>query len=128
MAASLEARVPFLDREVVELLARVPADLKLQGWTTKFLLKRATRHLLPPEVRRRPKKGFGMPVARWLKGPLRPWLEDLLDPRELSRDDLFNPSEVRRLWDEHMTGRADHRKSLWTLAMFLQWRRIWLPS
>ncbi|MGI5842593.1 MAG: asparagine synthase (glutamine-hydrolyzing) [Candidatus Xenobium sp.] len=128
MAASLEARVPFLDREVVELLARVPTDLKLQGWTTKFLLKRATRHLLPAEVRRRPKKGFGMPVACWLKGPLRPWLEDLLSPRELRRDDLFEPSEVRRLWDEHMTGRADHRKSLWTLAMFLQWRRVWLPT
>jgi len=128
MAASLEARVPFLDRRVVELLARVPADLKLKGWTTKFLLKRATRHLLPAQVRRRPKKGFGMPVARWIQGPLRPWLEDLLCPRELARDDLFNPLEVRRLLNEHRAGRADHRKQLWTLAIFVQWRRAWLRT
>ncbi len=127
MAASLEARVPFLDREVVELLARVPAELKLNGWTTKYLLKRATRHLLPTQVRRKPKKGFGMPVARWLQGPLRLWLEDLLRPQDLVRDDLFSPHEVRRLVDEHMAGRADHRKLLWTLAIFLQWRRAWLP-
>ncbi len=128
MAASLEARVPFLDRRVVELLSRVPADLKLRGWTTKYLLKRATRHLLPARIRRRPKKGFGMPVARWIQGPLRPWIEDLLRPQELARDDLFSPSEVRRLLDEHLAGRADHRKALWTLAIFLQWRRTWLPT
>lgn len=125
MAVSLEARVPFLDHQVVELMARVPPELKLRGMTTKHLLKQATRHLLPADIRLRPKKGFGIPVADWLKGPLRPWLEDLVRPEEVARDGLFRPEGVRRLVDEHMAGRADHRKLLWTLAQFLQWRRAW---
>ena len=128
MAVSLEARVPFLDHRVVELLARVPPELKLRGMTTKHLLKQATRHLLPPDIRLRPKKGFGIPVAEWLKGPLRPWMEDLLRPEEVGRDDLFRPEAVRRLAGEHLAGRADHRKLLWTLLMFLQWRRAWMPA
>lgn len=124
MAVSLEARVPFLDHHVVELLARVPPELKLKGMTTKHLLKQATRKLLPADIRLRPKKGFGIPVAEWLKGPLRDWLEDLV--LDAGRDDLFRPEAVRALVRDHMEGRADHRKLLWTLAIFLQWRRAWL--
>ena len=74
---SLVGPLPSLVNNVVELVARIPPELKLRGLTTKRLLKRATREILPASVRLRPKKGFGIPVAEWLKGPLRPWLEDL---------------------------------------------------
>ncbi len=126
MACSLEARVPFLHAPLVELAARIPPDLKLRGLTGKRLLKRATRRLVPRAIRRRPKKGFGIPLGEWLKGPLRPWLLDLLG--DVGREDLFRPQAVERLVDQHMRGQADHRKLLWTLAVFLQWRRAWCPS
>ncbi len=126
MACSLEARVPFLHPPLVELTTRIPPELKLRGLTGKRLLKRATRRLLPRDIRLRPKKGFGIPLGDWLKGPLRPWLMDLLS--DVGRHDLFRPQAVERLVDEHMGGQADHRKQLWNLAVFLQWRRAWCPA
>jgi asparagine synthase (glutamine-hydrolysing) len=123
MACSLEVRAPFLDVELVELLGRVPARLKLRGLTTKHLLKRAMADLLPQGIAGRAKKGFGIPVAEWLKTDLREPVLDELSPDRLRRQGLFAPEEVGRLLAEHLAGRRDHRKQLWTLFCFQLWHR-----
>lgn len=128
MAVSLEGRVPMLDHELVEFLARVPGNLKLSGWTSKALLKRAMRSRLPHSIIDRPKKGFGIPVAEWIKGPLKTWMLDHLTHDELKKDDLFQPTGVDRLLREHFSGSKDHRKQLWTLVNFISWRRRFLEA
>jgi asparagine synthase (glutamine-hydrolysing) len=126
MASSLEVRAPFLDVELVEFLGRVPPRLKLRRFGTKHLLKRAMGELLPSGIANRPKKGFGIPVAEWLKGPLRGPLQDELSPERLRAQAIFVPGEVQRLVSEHLAGRRDHRKPLWTLFMFQLWHRRWV--
>ena len=126
MACSLEVRAPFLDVDLVEFLGRVPARLKLRGLDTKHLLKRAMADILPPGIAKRPKKGFGIPVAGWLKGSLREPLQDELSPDRIRRQGIFEPAVVERLVSEHMSGRRDHRKPLWTLFVFQLWHRRWL--
>jgi asparagine synthase (glutamine-hydrolysing) len=121
MAASLETRAPFLDHTLIEFLTKLPIDLKLRGSTGKYILKRAMRDRLPRDVIERPKKGFGMPVAKWVKGELRALVRDTFAPERLKRRGLFNPEYVQRLLDEHERGAADHRKLIWTLLMFELW-------
>jgi asparagine synthase (glutamine-hydrolysing) len=121
MAASLETRAPFLDHTLVEFLAKLPLDLKLRGFTGKYILKRAMRGRLPQQVINRPKKGFGMPVAKWVKGELRGFVRDTFSPERLRRRGLFNTDYVERLLREHERGLADHRKLIWTLLMFEMW-------
>jgi asparagine synthase (glutamine-hydrolysing) len=121
MAASLETRAPFLDHTLAEFLAQLPLHLKLRGLTGKYILKRAMRGILPEAVIRRPKKGFGMPVAKWVNGELRPLVRDTFAPERLRRRGLFNPAYVQQLLDEHESGAADHRKLIWTLLMFELW-------
>jgi asparagine synthase (glutamine-hydrolysing) len=128
MAVSLEVRSPFLDRRVVEYAASLPSDYKLRGKTTKYILKKAIDPLVPRFVTRRPKKGFGVPVAEWLKGRLRPLARDLLSPARLSRHGLFDPAYVARLQDEHERGRANHRKLLWTLLVFELWHESFVET
>jgi asparagine synthase (glutamine-hydrolysing) len=125
MAASLEVRAPFLDTAVVEFAARLPWQLKLSFTKTKVVLKRALAGLVPEEILARPKKGFGIPVAAWIRGPLRPLFEDLFSEGSLSQSGLFDPKEGRRLLDVHLRGEQDLRKPLWTLGMFLLWQRKW---
>jgi asparagine synthase (glutamine-hydrolysing) len=125
MAASLELRAPFLDKRVVEFAARLPPHTKLSLSRTKVVLKRAALGLIPEEILGRAKKGFGIPVAAWIRGPLRPLFEDLLGENNLKLSGLFDPPKVRALLDTHLAGRADLRKPLWTLAMLLLWQRRW---
>src|SRR5687768_6139022 len=101
MAVSLEVRAPFLDPRVAEYAASLPSSYKLRGRTTKYILKRAVKDYLPPSVIRRRKKGFGVPVAEWLKENLRPLARDLLSPDRVRRAGVFNPDYVSRLQDEH---------------------------
>jgi len=122
MAASLETRAPFLDHTFIEFLTRLPVGMKLRGLNGKYILKRAMRDDLPAAVLERPKKGFGMPVAKWVKGELRPFVRDVFSKERLERRGLFNPDWVQRLLDEHEQGLADHRKLIWTLLMFEVWR------
>ena len=124
MAASLELRAPFLDTRVVEYVSRLPWQLKLGLTRTKVLLRRVLRGLVPEETLRRPKKGFGIPVAAWIRGPLRPLFEDLLSDAALRATALFEPAYVQSLLRQHLAG-ADLRKPLWTLAMFQLWNRRW---
>jgi asparagine synthase (glutamine-hydrolysing) len=123
MAASLELRAPFLDTAVVEYALRLPWRSKVSLTKTKVLLKRALKGVVAEEILRRPKKGFGIPVAAWIRGPLKPLFEDLLSERALRESGVFEPQAVRALLQRHMDGRADLRKPLWTLLMFQLWNQ-----
>ena len=128
MAASLEVRAPFLDTHVVEYAARLPWQSKLTLTRTKVVLKRALAKLVPEEILVRPKKGFGIPVAQWIRGPLRPLYEDLFSEGSLASSGMFAPGPTRALLERHLRGEADLRKPLWTMAMFLLWQRKWGAS
>jgi asparagine synthase (glutamine-hydrolysing) len=128
MAVSLEVRAPLLDPRVAEFSASLPPNYKLRGQKTKFILKKAVDDLLPPFVTRRGKKGFGVPVAEWLKEKLRPLARDLLSPERIRRAGVFNADYVARLQDEHERGVANHRKLLWTLLMFELWHESFVET
>ncbi len=128
MAVSLEVRAPYLDPRVAEFAASLPSRYKLHGFTSKYILKRAAKGLVPPFVWRRGKKGFGVPFAKWLNAELRPLARDLLSPERLRRGGLFNPDYVARLQDEHERGVANHRKPLWTLLTFELWRESFVET
>jgi asparagine synthase (glutamine-hydrolysing) len=128
MACGLEVRAPFLDRALVELACRIPSRLKVVGWQTKYILRRALRGLLPKATLTRRKQGFGAPIGLWLRGPLRSALEERLAPERVARLGLFNPETTTRLMTEHVNGVSDHRKVLWALMMFDAWREHYLPS
>jgi asparagine synthase (glutamine-hydrolysing) len=128
MAVGLEARAPFLDHTFVEFACSVPARLKVKRWTTKYLLKRALAGRVPEAILRRRKQGFGVPIGRWLRGPLRPLLADILHRDRLRRVGLFSPDEVGRLVHEHVTGVQNHQRSLWTLLTFELWREAYLSG
>lgn len=121
MLHSLEIRAPFLDRHVAEFSASLPISCKLRGFKRKYLLKKAFSGLLPPEILRRNKRGFQIPVAAWLRGRLRPLMEDLLDGKKLETQGIFNPASVRGLMNEHISGKFDRRKQLWTLVVLQLW-------
>jgi asparagine synthase (glutamine-hydrolysing) len=123
MACSLEVRTPFLDHRVVEMAARIPPSLKLRGTRGKYLLKKAIAPQLPREITRRGKKGFGLPVAHWLRGPLRELLLDTLGSGGAASTGWFKQDVVDQLIDDHLSGRRDRRKLLWTLLMFRWWEQ-----
>jgi len=126
MAASLEVRAPFLDANLVDWLAALPYQFKRQGGVGKHLLKQALRDRLPSQIMNRPKKGFGIPVAAWLRGPLKGLMTDLLAPDRLKQQGLFRSEAVSRLVDEHIRGVRDHRKPIWTLLSFQIWYDQWI--
>ena len=121
MAVSLETRAPFLDPRVGQFAASIPVDYKLRGSKGKYILKQAVKDLLPATILDRPKKGFGIPIAEWLKGRLNPLLHDMLDGNRLKQQNLFDPAYVSRLVAEHESGAASHHKELWTLLVFQLW-------
>jgi len=128
MGSALEVRAPFLDPALVELVCSMPSSMKLSGWETKHVLKRALRGRLPNPILERRKQGFGVPVARWLRGPLRPLLEETLAPERLRAVGLFDAGRVAELVSEHLGDRRDHRNVLWSLLIFEQWREAYLPG
>ncbi len=125
MACSIEARVPLLDRELVELAFQLPPALKYDGSRTKILLKRIAARHVPRECVYRPKEGFSIPIKNWLKDEFRGIVEHCLAPERLSREGLFEPAAVARLWREHLDNRANHSHLLWSLLVFEQWRDRW---
>jgi asparagine synthase (glutamine-hydrolysing) len=126
MAASLEVRAPFLDSDLVDRVQGLPSTYKLYRGRTKRLLYEAAAAKLPASVFSRPKKGFGFPVARWLRSDLSGLLDSLLGTDRLKRQGIFKPDVVARRIDEHRRGLRDHRKPLWTLLMFQLWYDHWL--
>ncbi|MGH7764260.1 MAG: asparagine synthase (glutamine-hydrolyzing) [Candidatus Dormibacteraceae bacterium] len=125
MMASLEGRVPMLNNDFVAYGTRLPLNMKLRGLRSKFLLKRALRGILPDSILNRPKKGFGIPVADWFRGPLKEQMLSVLSPDRIAGQGWFEPAAVSRLIDEHLTGRRDNRKQLWTLFAFELWREAY---
>jgi asparagine synthase (glutamine-hydrolysing) len=128
MAASLEVRAPFLDHHLVEWAAALPPEYSFHKGVTKRILKDAMRDLLPDGIVDRPKKGFGIPLAAWLKGPLRPMAEELLAPDRLRAQGLLDPDAVGKLLAAHTSGRSDNRKQLWPLLVFQLWSDRWLGT
>jgi asparagine synthase (glutamine-hydrolysing) len=121
MAVSLEVRAPFLDPRIAQFAAQLPLQYKLKGSKGKYILKKAVEPLLPKNILNRPKKGFGVPIAEWLKGRLNPMMHDLLDSNRLKNQGLFNEKFVQKLIKEHETNAASHHKQLWTLLVFQLW-------
>lgn len=125
MANSLEVRVPLLNNKLVEYVAAIPHELKLHWMTRKYIMRKALRGLVPNNILRRGKKGFNIPVAKWLLGPLRPLAEEMFSQERLERDGFFQAIYVRGLLDDHLAGRQDNRKLLWTLLVFQLWHERW---
>ncbi len=124
-AVGLEVRAPLQDTDLVTFACQLPPALRLRGLTPKYILKRAMRGRLPESVLARRKQGFAVPVARWLREELREPLLDELAPAKLRREGLFQPAAVARLIDDHLSGRRDRRKQLWTLFQFERWLAAW---
>lgn len=121
MAVSLEARSPFLDHHVIEFAASLPEKFKLRGLTTKYLLKRVLKKLLPAENLERRKMGFGVPIGHWFRGQMQPFLrETLLSQKALGRR-LFKPESVKQMIQLHTSGERDYAHQLWTLLMLELW-------
>src|SRR5437763_7748902 len=123
MAANLEVRVPFLNREMLTLTARMPPELKLKGLKRKYILKKAAERLLPREVVWRKKAGFGAPIRSWLRGPLRPMVDDLLSAETVKRRGLFQPKEVQRIIEMNLSGREDYNLQVFQLLNLELWHR-----
>jgi asparagine synthase (glutamine-hydrolysing) len=121
MAVSVEARVPFMDYRVVEFALTLPSDLKVRGETGKYILRRVLHQHVPEALFQRPKMGFHLPLSTWLRGPLREWAEDLLDPSAIRQEGFLDPGPIRQKWHEHLTGRRDRVDHLWPVLMFRSW-------
>jgi asparagine synthase (glutamine-hydrolysing) len=123
MSRSLEVRSPFLDYRIVEWAEGLPPSVRMPLGRGKAILREALKDLLPRETLERPKKGFGIPVGRWLRGPLRPLMDELLDPGALRKEGLLRPEGVSPIVRAHLSGRRDERKKLWTLLALRLWNR-----
>lgn len=121
MSRGLEARVPLLDHRLVEFAWRVPLSLKIRGGSGKWLLRRLLAEHVPPALTERPKTGFEVPLGDWLRGPLRPWAEDLLDEHRLRREGVLAAEPIRRCWQAHLRGERDGHFALWGVLMYQAW-------
>jgi asparagine synthase (glutamine-hydrolysing) len=121
MSVSLEARSPFLDHKLMEFAASIPEKMKLRRLTTKLLLKRVLKKIVPEENLTRRKMGFGVPIGHWFRGPMQPFLRETLLSEKAANRGLFNSKRVRGIIDEHVNQKSDHSHRLWTLLMLELW-------
>lgn len=125
MAANLEARVPLLDHRLVEFAWTLPLDYKLRAGQSKWALRQVLYRYVSPALIERPKRGFSVPIAAWLRGPLRAWAEELLDEQRLHVEGFFAPAPIRACWRAHCTGERDEGYALWNVLMFQTWLDRW---
>ena len=123
MACSLETRVPFLDHRLAAVAARIPLKHKIRGASTKHVLRQVLYRHAPASLFERPKAGFALPVGGWLRGPLRDWAEDLLDPGRMQAEGYLDPAPINRRWQRHLSGSIDDTPALWAVLMFQAWLR-----
>jgi asparagine synthase (glutamine-hydrolysing) len=126
MSTGLEARVPFLDNQLTEFAWSLPLDFKIRAGVGKWPLRQVLKRYVPEELFERPKMGFGIPIGAWLRGPLRDWAEDLLSEANLADGGWLNVKVVRDNWAEHLSGRRNLVHQLWSILMFLSWKRKWI--
>jgi asparagine synthase (glutamine-hydrolysing) len=128
MANSLETRAPLLDHKLIEFVQTIPASLKLRGFETKYILKRAVMGLIPEEIIHRPKQGFDVPINRWFNRELRETLDDTFADRRTRGRGYFNQRAVQAILDEHRRGRRDNARHLWGLLMLELWHRSFIDG
>jgi len=126
MAASLEGRAPFLDSRLLAFAWSLPGEYKIRDGLGKWPLRELLASYIPRELFERPKMGFGIPVSLWIRGPLKEWARDLLDPSRLEKEELLSVSNVQQRLKDHLAGKYDYSDSLWGLLMFQQWRETYL--
>lgn len=122
MRVSLEARVPFLDNDLVDFACTIPPDLKHRGMTTKYIFRKALADVLPSRILRMKKKGFTIPWTGWIKRELRPFVLDILSPEAIKRDGLLNYNYIRALLEDHFSGRQDNARQIACLVSYFLWR------
>lgn len=121
MSCSLETRVPLLDHRIIEFALATPMHQKIRNGESKWLLRKLLARYLPSTAFNGPKQGFTVPLDAWMRGPLRDWAEDLLAPRSLARSGLLRVETIRRSWSDHLSGRRNHQRALWTILMLQGW-------
>jgi len=121
MSNSLETRVPLLDHRIVEFATQLPLSMKIHQGTGKWILKELLDRYIPKELIERPKSGFGVPIGEWLRGPLQEWAEDLLSERKLKNGGYFDVKQVRKVWEQHSSGKKNQQYQLWSVLMFQAW-------
>lgn len=126
MGVGLESRAPFLDHRLAEFAWSLPLDLKIRKGQGKWLLRQILYQYVPRQLIERPKMGFGVPIDRWLRGPLREWAEALLDESRLRKEGYLNPAPIRQKWAEHLSGQRNWQHHLWGVLMFQAWGEQWL--
>lgn len=126
MAVSLEARVPFLDTDVIDLAFQLPEKFKADANTTKIILKKVAAMHVPKECIYRPKEGFSIPIKNWLNNEFKPLMDELLSDKNIKADGIFEPAMVNKLKDEHRSGKENHSHILWGLMVFHDWKQRWL--
>lgn len=126
MAHALEVRVPILDHRLVEFAAEIPAHYKIRGLTTKWILRRLMKGRLPEEILTGAKKGFSPPIPRWIAGPLKPFVQEMLSESSVKKTGLIEPAFVKRILEEHWERKQDHHRRIWAILNFVLWHRRWV--
>lgn len=121
MANALEVRVPFLDHHVIQFAQSLPLNFKIKDGVEKWILKEILYKYVPKNLIERPKKGFSVPLSAWMKGPLKEWIEELLDEKKLREQGFFNAELIQTKWKEHLSGKRNWQNLLWDVVVFQSW-------